>query len=379
MNRIFSWSRWTGVLGKEFIQLKRDRLTFAMIVGIPVIQLVLFGFAINSDPKHLPAAVRDADRQRVLAQHPRRSQEQRVPEFRRARRTTTTRSTGCSRPATPRSSSPCPRASRERSFAASVPRCWSRPTRPIRRRPATRSPPSTSSRRPCSRAISRGPSRRSRPAVSPFEVRVHPRYNPEAITQYNIVPGLMGVILTMTMVLMTGLAITRETERGTMENLLATPASPLEVMTGKIVPYVLIGLVQVSLILLLARVDLPRADPRPDRRAVRRGAPVHRREPDARPHVLVARAEPAAGDADDVLLLPALDPAVGLHVSVPRDARLGAGDRRGAAAHPFPARRPRRPAQGQRHREIAPSCGRSRCSCSSSGRSGCEAFRRTLD
>jgi ABC-2 type transport system permease protein len=87
-----------------------------------------------------------------------------------------------------------------------------------------------------------------------FEVRVHPRYNPEAITQYNIVPGLMGVILTMTMVLMTGLAITRETERGTMENLLATPANPLEVMTGKIDPYVLIGLIQVSIILLLAQL-----------------------------------------------------------------------------------------------------------------------------
>jgi ABC-2 type transport system permease protein len=81
---------------------------------------------------------------------------------------------------------------------------------------------------------------------------VHPRYNPEAITQYNIVPGLMGVILTMTMVLMTGLAITRETERGTMENLLATPATALEVMTGKIVPYIAIGLVQVTLVLLLA-------------------------------------------------------------------------------------------------------------------------------
>jgi ABC-2 type transport system permease protein len=88
---------------------------------------------------------------------------------------------------------------------------------------------------------------------APFEVRIHPRYNPEAITQYNIVPGLIGVILTMTMVLMTGLAITRETERGTMENLLATPATALEVMTGKIVPYVAIGLIQVSLILLLAR------------------------------------------------------------------------------------------------------------------------------
>jgi ABC-2 type transport system permease protein len=89
---------------------------------------------------------------------------------------------------------------------------------------------------------------------APFSVIVHPRYNPEAITQYNIVPGLMGVILTMTMVMMTGLAITRERERGTMENLLATPATVLEVMTGKIVPYILIGLVQVSIVLGLARL-----------------------------------------------------------------------------------------------------------------------------
>jgi len=87
-----------------------------------------------------------------------------------------------------------------------------------------------------------------------FTMVVHPRYNPEAVTQYNIVPGLMGVILTMTMVLMTGLAITREQERGTMENLLSTPATALEVMTGKIVPYVMIGLTQVTLVLILAKL-----------------------------------------------------------------------------------------------------------------------------
>ena len=88
---------------------------------------------------------------------------------------------------------------------------------------------------------------------------VHARYNPEAVTQYNIVPGLLGVILTMTMVLMTGLAVTREQERGTMENLLSTPATALEVMTGKIIPYVIIGLVQVTLVLILARLifDVP--------------------------------------------------------------------------------------------------------------------------
>jgi ABC-2 type transport system permease protein len=87
----------------------------------------------------------------------------------------------------------------------------------------------------------------------PFEVRVHKLYNPEGLTQHNIVPGLMGVILTMTMVMMTGLAMTRERERGTMENLLATPARPLEVMTGKIVPYILIGFIQSTIILLAAR------------------------------------------------------------------------------------------------------------------------------
>ena len=96
----------------------------------------------------------------------------------------------------------------------------------------------------------------------PFEVRVHKLYNPEGLTQHNIVPGLMGVILTMTMVMMTGLAMTRERERGTMENLLATPAQPLEVMTGKIVPYIFIGLIQSTIILLAARL--------PVRRAVRR-------------------------------------------------------------------------------------------------------------
>jgi ABC-2 type transport system permease protein len=87
---------------------------------------------------------------------------------------------------------------------------------------------------------------------APFEIRVHKLYNPEGLTQHNIVPGLMGVILTMTMVMMTGLAMTRERERGTMENLLATPAQPLEVMTGKIVPYIFIGLIQISIILLAA-------------------------------------------------------------------------------------------------------------------------------
>src|SRR4029079_7866294 len=91
------------------------------------------------------------------------------------------------------------------------------------------------------------------PVPTAIEMRVDKRYSPEGVTAYNIVPGLLGVILTMTMILMTGLAMTRERERGTFENLLATPAVPIEVMTGKIVPYMVIGLVQVTLVLLAAR------------------------------------------------------------------------------------------------------------------------------
>ncbi len=105
-----------------------------------------------------------------------------------------------------------------------------------------------------------------------------------------------------------------------MENLLATPATALEVMTGKIVPYVLIGLIQVTLVLLLARLHVQRADARQPGAALPDGAAVHRRQPDAGAHVLSAGAQPAAGDADDVFLFPAVDAAIGLHVPVPRHA-----------------------------------------------------------
>jgi ABC-2 type transport system permease protein len=253
MSRFFSWSRWAGVLGKEFIQLKRDRLTFAMIVGIPVIQLVLFGFAINSDPKHLPAAVRDAD----------------GSEFSRSILAGLKNSDYLDFREEAHSDAEIDRllATGAVSFVVTVPEGFSRAL--VRgERPAllieadATDPAATGNAIAAVNQLTRtvltrdliGPLAPLGGPPAAFEVRVHPRYNPEAITQYNVVPGLMGVILTMTMVLMTGLAITRETERGTMENLLATPASPLEVMTGKIVPYVLIGLIQVSLILILARL-----------------------------------------------------------------------------------------------------------------------------
>ena len=251
MSDWFSFSRWLGIVGKEFIQLKRDRLTFGMIVGIPIIQLILFGFAINSDPKHLPTAALIADRSEfsrsILAGLRNSEYFAFIGEARDEDDANRMLATG------------------EAQFVVSIPADFSkrlvRGERPAMLVEADATDPSATGN--AIAALNQlaqtvlvhdltGPLAPLAASPNAFEVRIHPRYNPEALTQYNIVPGLMGVILTMTMVMMTGLAITRERERGTMENLLATPATALEVMTGKIVPYILIGLLQISIVLTLA-------------------------------------------------------------------------------------------------------------------------------
>jgi ABC-2 type transport system permease protein len=249
---LFSFSRWLGIVGKEFIQLKRDRLTFGMIVGIPVVQLVLFGFAINSDPKRLPTALLVADRSEfsrsILAGLQNSSYFDFIGEAKDEDDADRMLAVG------------------KAQFVVSIPADFSR--RLVRgERPAmlieadATDPTATGNALSAVNQLAQTVlSRDLAGSLSPlagtpsaFSIIVHPRYNPEAVTQYNIVPGLMGVILTMTMVMMTGLAITRERERGTMENLLATPATVIEVMTGKIVPYILIGLLQVTIVLMLAR------------------------------------------------------------------------------------------------------------------------------
>jgi ABC-2 type transport system permease protein len=247
----FSWSRWVGIIIKEFIQLKRDRLTFGMIVGIPVIQLLLFGYAINADPKRLPTAILAADASeysRTLVSAMQVSGYFRIERL-----------------AADETEIDGLLASGEVQFAVTIPENFGRKLvrgeRPVLLIEADASDPSATSNAVAALAqvastslarTLRGPLAEFAPAQPPVEMRVHRRYNPEGITAYNIVPGLIGVILTMTMVLMTGLAMTRERERGTFENLLSTPALPIEVMTGKIVPYILIGLIQVSLILAAA-------------------------------------------------------------------------------------------------------------------------------
>ena len=157
----------------------------------------------------------------------------------------------------------------------------------------------------------------------PFNVVSHLLYNPESITQYNIVPGLLAVILTMTMVLMTCLALTRERERGTYENLLAMPATPLEIMIGKITPNIMIGAVQSTIILLVAKIvfHVPMIGSL-GLLAVALGC-LHHRQSRGRLHLLDHRPEPAAGDADDDVLPAARDPAVGLRLSLQGHAASG--------------------------------------------------------
>jgi ABC-2 type transport system permease protein len=246
-----SWSRWVGIIVKEFIQLKRDRLTFGMIIGIPVLQLILFGYAINSDPKRLPTAVLAADsslysRSLLAAMQ--------TSEYFRLEKSVRDEAELESLVAQGRVQ-----------FAITIPENFGRKLvrgeRPVLLVEADASDPSAignaiaALNQLSTTALQRdlaGTLADLNAGASPVELRVHRRYNPEGITAYNIVPGLIGTILTMTMVLMTGLAMTRERERGTFENLLSTPALPIEVMTGKIVPYILIGLIQVSLIIVCA-------------------------------------------------------------------------------------------------------------------------------
>jgi ABC-2 type transport system permease protein len=236
---------------KEFIQMRRDRLTFGMVIGVPLVQLVLFGYAINSDPRHMSTAVRVADNGphgRTILHSLRNS-----TYFNFVREV---ESEAEAHEALARG---------EVQFVVTIPENFGRDLlrgdRPVLLVEADATDPAATGAAIASlrtlvedalRADMKGAIGDLQPAEPAVDVRVHAKYNPEAVTQYNIVPGLMGVVLTMTMVMITALAITRERERGTMENLLSMPARPFEVLVGKIVPYVFVGYVQVGLILIAA-------------------------------------------------------------------------------------------------------------------------------
>ncbi len=250
---MLSPTRTWAVMAKEFVQLTRDRLTYAMILLLPIMQLLLFGYAINDDPKNLPTAV-------LVQDH---------GAFSRSILTAMENSGYFDVVTEARSQGELDRALErgEVQFAVIIPADFTR--RVVRGDraqllvEADASDPSATSGAVAAlanlptQALVRdltGPLAGRAPGAPPFEVVVHRRYNPEAITAYNIVPGLLGVILSMTLVMMTSLGMARERERGTMESLLATPVQPLEVMVGKLTPYVLVGLIQAVVILIMARL-----------------------------------------------------------------------------------------------------------------------------
>lgn len=251
-------TRVFAILAKEFAQLRRDRLTYAMILAMPIVQLMLFGYAINNDPHHLPAAVLVQDNGRFSRSILSALDETGYFDLRQSAR----------------SPAELDRllTDGKAQFAITIPADFTR--RVVRRDhpqiliEADASDPSATGSALAALgalptiALSHDLVGAVAPAptgAAPFEVVVQRRYNPENINAYNIVPGLLGVILSMTLVLMTALAVTREAERGTMESLLATPVRPLEVMIGKLAPYVLVGLIQTVLILVLSRAlfDVP--------------------------------------------------------------------------------------------------------------------------
>ncbi len=241
-----SAGRILAVLLKEVIQLRRDRLTFAMLVGVPILQLVLFGYAINGDPRQLPTAVVALDDGPLVRAVVRAAEN--TGYFRVVAHATDAQAEALI-------------ARGQVQFALVFPADFSRRLlrgeRPAMAVYADASDPAATG--PAAAALAllpalalthelQGPLAALRAQASPFELRLHRRYNPEGLTAYNVVPGLMGVILTMTLVMLTAMAMTRERERGTLENLLATPVRPLEMMVGKILPYVIFGYLQVLLI-----------------------------------------------------------------------------------------------------------------------------------
>ena len=238
------WRRTGAMLIKEFIQLRRDRVSFAMIIMIPLVQLLLFGYAINTTPRHLPTAVllqEQTDLGRSILKALENTKYFHVThvlsneaEFDKLL------------------------ASGRVLFAVEIPanfeRAVRRGDRPALLVAADATDPVASSsalgalNQLVLTALSHD---RAVPdaATAPFEIRSHARYNPAANTSLNIVPGLVGTILTMTMLIFTALSVTREIERGTMESLLSMPITPVEIMLGKIIPYVMVGFVQAALII----------------------------------------------------------------------------------------------------------------------------------
>lgn len=249
MSTRFSLTRFLAVLVKEFIQMRRDRVTFVMMIGVPIMQLLIFGFAINGDPRHLPTLVEMAEEGPVTRSILMGMKTSTYFDFQGVV-TSTEQGDQALRDGTA-------------NFVFVIPpdfeRDLLRGLHPQVLLSADASDPAAvggavgAMNGIISTALSDsldGPLSYLGASPLPVEVVVHRQFNPEGKTAVNIIPGLLGIILSLTMVLITAVAIVRETEKGTMETLLATPVRPLEVMLGKIIPYILVGYVQTAVFLL---------------------------------------------------------------------------------------------------------------------------------
>ena len=247
------WARLGAIIVKEVLQLRRDRLTFAMMFGMPIMQLLLFGYAIDTDPHRLPTAVIAADQSQITRTVLSALANTGYMHF-------------THRPASEEEANELLQRG-EVQFVVTIPSDFTR--RLVRGEraqividadatdPMAAANPLAAAGPAINQALARdfvGPLAGLRRQADAVDLVVQRRYNPEGKSRLNIVPGLLAVILTMTMVMMTALAVTRERERGTMENLLAMPVRPIEIMIGKIVPYIAIGAVQVTVILIVARL-----------------------------------------------------------------------------------------------------------------------------
>ncbi|MBP9952112.1 MAG: ABC transporter permease [Cypionkella sp.] len=253
-----NFSRFLAVLIKEFVQMRRDRVTFAMMIGIPVMQLLLFGYAINMDPKHLPTLVEIADESPLSRAVLMGMKQSEYFDF-------------VGQVTSPAEGDLALREGRA-NFIIVIPPDFERDVlrglAPQILLSADASDPSAAAGAVgaitgivtlATQQVLTGPLATTAAKPAPFSVVVHRQYNPEGKTSINIVPGLLAIILSMTMVMITAVAIVREAEKGTMETLIATPVRPAEVMLGKIMPYIIVGYVQTLVFLLAARFlfDVP--------------------------------------------------------------------------------------------------------------------------
>lgn len=251
MTEHFSFFRLWGLIVKEFTQFKRDRSTFALVIGLPIVQLILFGLAINTNPRHLPTALLNQDNgpfARTLIHELENTQYFKFDHF-------------------PRTEQAAEKliAAHQVLFVVSIPSDFSHQL--VRGKKPTAllevdgtDPVSVGSAIAAAIGLMPtvfqydlvGPLATLSQTPMPAELRIHTKYNPNAITQYNIIPGLLGTVLTMTFVMVASMALTRERERGTMESLLSTPLLPIEVIIGKSAPFILVGYLQVIIVLILA-------------------------------------------------------------------------------------------------------------------------------